>query len=368
LKVRELSKYIFTFVLVALTLSCVGTSSGFTPEEVYFPLSKSDSISSTSKIRKLATTDSIVVFENLEKLQAIEINTHEDVWTVDDFQIDLDSEILFDGDVAVVKSRDKLLMVDAQGVKTFINLNNKRQGNIRLVAVAGNCIYIIRGSGWELEVYDISTNNMIWDVWTGRGTTQVFYEPVSNIAYVTNPQSVRAFDNYSGKLLWENEMSVNQSAYANGVLYLADTEMNSKKYSIAAIDVGSQKLVWKKEYPADSEVYIYGLSIFGDIMIMSTRYGNFAFDISNGDSKWQFTNGDIFYTKPVLFENYLYTNGASRKVYAISIENGNIQGYVRLESDSFWPTPSYDAKSGVYLLPNGIAFKTEENIVFYSPK
>jgi outer membrane protein assembly factor BamB len=357
------------FPLIFLFLLIVGCSSAdFVPENVDFPLAQSKSFSPGAQIRKIGVADSFIVLEIMDKLQAVDLNTNKVIWRIDDFQMDLDSDILFTDDSTVVMSQHDIVVIDFQGKTKFLNLSGERNQNIRLLSAVGNYVYVISGGNWDLEAYDIAANKMIWNVWTGRGNTQVFYEQASDIAYVANSNSVRAFDNASGKMLWRYTVDIDKSAYSNGILYISAKPFKSETYSITALDVDTQTVIWKSEFVAPLGMEIYGLGIYGDLLVLNSRNGLFAYDIKEGNLKWQSQDKDIFYTSPVVLDETLYAKGSSKKIYALSLESGNFKGYVRLEPEPFIGEPTNEAESGVYIYQDNIVVQTKNKIVVFSPK
>lgn len=354
-------------LLLPVLLGC--SSSKFIPEEGNFPLTKLKTYSPGKEILKFGLSDSYLVIETIDSVQGVDTSTDKILWEEKNFSIDNDSDILFGNGYAVLMSYDEIFIADKNGRKTFLNLNPKRTDNIRLVAFSQNYLYVIRGNLWVLEVYDVLENKLIWETPTGRGDTDVYYLPTTNTVYVVNNSSLRAFDNTTGILLWNQDLRKNKSAFANDVLYIAKTELNSEKYTIMAFNVMSHKIIWQKEFDSDAEMYIYGLDLFRDTLVMTTRYDYFAFDINEGNLKWKSSLDDIFYVKPVLVDKVLFAIGSSRSVYAISLVDGHTIGFVRLESDSsLVGEPSYEARSGVTLSHDGIAFKTKNSIEFYASK
>ena len=151
--------------LIVLLLPVLGAcfSSSLVFEEENFPLTQTDNLSAGETIYHLGTSDSALVFDTLNSVQGIDVDKHTVDWKVDGFSANVDSEILFSDNYAVLMSDDAILLIDNQGQKTFLNLNERRRGNIDLAAVHGNYIYVIRGGFWDLEVYDITTNKMLWE-------------------------------------------------------------------------------------------------------------------------------------------------------------------------------------------------------------
>ena len=357
--------YIFVLSFLLLVLSSCSSSS-FIPEEHNFPLVKSKSIDLNEDIGTIAVSDSFLVFETPNTLQAVDINTDKTLWALNDFNLDPESEIMFSNDVTIIMLHNDVLLVDSKGNQIFLDLNRELSQNIDLIAVYKNFVYIIRGGGWTLEVYDISKNKLLWGTSTGRGGTQVFYDNSKDVVYVTNVSSIRAFNNGAGELLWQYDIRIDESAYYNDVLYICETLFDDKTYQVTAFEVKSQKVLWEYESASSLGMYVQKCSVFKDTLIINTSTGLYLMDIRDGKSVRHILGSYGFYQSPVSFNDITYVKGLNKAVYAISLESDNVEGYVQLEPSPVLGAPSEDFK--VFLYKDGIIFKAKNEIVFYAPK
>lgn len=363
-RMKQKNIYVFLTFLLLILSGC--SSSSFVPEEHNFPLVKSKSIDLNKDIGIIAVADSLLVFETPNTLQAVDINTNKTLWALNDFNLDPESEIMFSDDMTIIMLRNNVLLVDNKGSQTFLNLNRELSHNVNLIAVYKNFVYIIRGGGWTLEVYDISKNKLLWKTPTGRGGTQVFYNETEDIIYAANIYSIRAFNNSNGELLWQHDIRINQSAYHNDVLYVCTKLFEGKTYNVTAFDVKAQKILWEFASIAPLGMSIEGCNVFESTLIMNTNNGIYSFDIKDGNNNRWVLGTYVFDEPPVLFDNIIYVKSLNKTVYAISLESLDVEGYVQLEPPPTFGAPVEDMK--VFVYKDGIAFKTEDKIVFYTPK
>lgn len=359
-----MKKKIYNIVLLFLFLGACSSSS-FTSEEENFPLKQSLAFTSSEDIYSIGASNNVLIFSTFGTVQSVDTPTFETIWKIDNFL--LNSEIAFTDGYTVLMSNEEVLLISDKTEIRRLNLSEKRKNNIELTAI-GNYIYVVRGGFWDLEVYDILENKMIWDVKVGRGGADIYYEPSLDIVYVVTYSAVSAFQNSTGNLLWEREIKVDFSAYANGMLFLVKDDSVSRKYTILTLDTSTGGEVWRSEYKYSLPIYVEGIGIFQDTLILNAHYLLVAFDASNGLYKWETSeNNAVFYTKPVLLRENLYIKGSNKKVYAVSLNDGEIIGSVQLEPYmNIGLMPGYEADSGIYLYRDGIVFKTRDSIVYYA--
>ena len=353
--------------IILITVSCGVPTSESEKTEFNFPLSQSVVVQVNHDIEKMAISDIWVAIATPSKLTAIDITSNTTIWTLDDFLLDKDSDLQIVDNALIATTYNEVLVVDEAGHKQSINLKPSTEDVVQLVGVYKNYLYVIRGANWNLEVYDIAKNTYLWETWAGRGQTDVFYDPQTGVVYVITSRSVSAFENSSGKLLWQQQANIKHSSFDSGILYLCEKTDNSKTYDFIALDVSDHhKELWKKEFSVGAGEEIYQLSVIQNILVATTRYGYLAIDKNNGDQIWR-TNlvvDDIFYNKPVEFKGILYAKGSSGKIYAISLIDGSIIGYKLLEKNPTFQS-RYDASQSVFKLDDGIAVNTNKTILIF---
>ena len=99
--------------LIVLLLPVLGAcfSSSLVFEEENFPLTQTDNLSAGETIYHLGTSDSALVFDTLNSVQGIDVDKHTVDWKVDGFSANVDSEILFSDNYAVLMSDDAILLI-----------------------------------------------------------------------------------------------------------------------------------------------------------------------------------------------------------------------------------------------------------------
>jgi len=301
------------------------------------------------------------------KVTAWDVETQKTLWSIDlPVRADKDSEFQISNDILIAASTDQIFLVNKLGEKEELNLLSEGENIVRLVAIYPNYIYVIRGYDWRLEAYDISQNALLWTTYVGRGGCDVFYDASKNIAYVTTrDKSIHAFDNATGKVVWEQDRSSLHSAFEEGILYTVEHTNDTNTFQFSAFDVESQKELWKKDITPIT--HVYKLTIIDKFLIASERAGLIALNKSSGDEVWQTDTGEPFYTRPVEFDDIIYAKGLSRAVYAISPANGDIIGFVKLEKTRSIQ-PYYESIAGVFKLKDGIVLNTRNAVLIYKNK
>lgn len=362
-------KKIRTVILLFLltTSSCYNYSEN-KKQEGEFPLVESLTINVNESIQQLAISDDWAVVETPGKLTAIDITTQDTLWTLDDFSPDVDSQFGITEDIFTTVSYERILIVDRTGERKTVDLDPNGGDIIQLISTYPDYLYIIRGHSWNLEVYDISNNILLWETGVGRGQTNAFYDSQSGIAYIVTPRTIKAFENSNGKLLWERKTNVRQSFYDNGLLYLVEQSDNQGNFKFVAVDGGDGHEFWSKGYPLGKDIEICQLSLVQNMLVATTRFYYLAIDKNNGNQLWQSQEiDDIFYHSLIEYDKVLYARGSSGKLYAISIADGAFIGTVFLEENPRFQS-RYESSKKVFKLIDGIAISTTEKIIVWKSK
>lgn len=335
-------------------------------DESTFPLKQFLTLPIEGDIQEIAVSDTWIAIHTLDKIIAIDIDTQKTLWSRNFSVITYGEGFLMNGDTLVAASLDQIVLMGKLGEEKVINLDPGGGSITKLVAVYPNYLYVIRDPKWTLEAYDISKNILLWKTIVGRGgADEVFYGSPNNIAYVSGGP-VRAFDNSTGALLWEQKGNVWRSAFDAGVLYIFEEMNGDDNYRFAAIDVENQKELWEKDIIIPSSSSVYKLTIIDDLLIASTN-DLIAMDKYTGQQVWKTGVGYTFYTSPVEFNGIIYAKaGSNRAVYAISPSDGSVTGYARLENVSLFD--GENITDSVYKLEDGIAINTKNAVVIYKKK
>ncbi len=356
-------------VLLIILPSCGSNLETRTPVDSDFPLKQVQIFPATEAVEKVAVSDTWIATYSSGKVTAWDVETQKTLWSIDlPVRTDKDSEFQISNDILISASTNQIFLVNKLGEKEELNLLSEGENIVRLVAIYPNYIYVIRGYDWRLEAYDISQNALLWTTYVGRGGCDVFYDASKNIAYVTTrDKSIRAFDNATGKVVWEQDRSSLHSAFEEGILYTVEHTNDRNTFRFSAFDVEGQKELWKKDITPIT--HVYKLTIIDKFLIASERGGLIALNKSSGDEVWQTDTGEPFYTRPVEFDDVIYAKGPSFTVYAISPSDGDVIGFVQLESENpIFAQPKYEVLTGVYSLKDGIAVNTRNAVVIYKAK
>ncbi|MBV6451186.1 MAG: Outer membrane protein assembly factor BamB [Anaerolineales bacterium] len=359
-----MKRIIFVLLSLIAISSCGSKKTLATPLELNFPLRQSAIWPFDEEVRRLAVSDTWFAVQLFGKIVAVDIDTRNVLW-YRNFAADIYSEFQILNDVLVVASENQIITIDRGGNEKEIRLEATADeiNIVKLVSVTENYLYVIRGSKWTLEAYDIPKSILLWRTIVGRGGgDDVFYEPQSDIAYISGGP-IQAIDNRSGSLLWKQDGNVLNSIYLGGVLYVyeqIDSEGNSR---FAAFDVGSLKWIWNKHIALDPSASVNRLGIIDDLLVASA--GNLiALDKISGEKIWSVDVGESFYASPVKYADTLYAR-AGDNLYAISPVDGKVLGFVRLENSNLFTAETF---GDIYTIEDGILFSNSNFVFMYKPK
>src|SRR5687768_11826684 len=349
-------------LILPIMLSCM-LYSPLTLGEFDFPLNKAFTIPVDGNIIEIAVADDWIAVHTYKKITAIDMDTKEILWSLDFPVISWGEGFLMNNDVLIAASPEQIMVMNKLGEKKEINLHSDVKTITRILAVSSNYLFVL-GGGWVVEAYDISNNTMLWRLNVDRGMGKLFYDPLTNVAYVTTDDSLRAFDNSSGELLWEMKGVSGQGIFfGRGVLYLPAASNLENAFRFTAIDAASQEKLWEEDIVRPPNYKVFEEMIIDNLYITSGN-GMLAIDTTNGERVWTTPSvGEELYTVPIKFGEAIYVQGETGAVYAISPNDGTVIGYVRLEDIGF-----DSAGGGVYALKDGIVFSTRNEIVVYKAK
>lgn len=326
-------------------------------QETNFPLKQYKVFEVRSSIQNVAAADTWFVIQSPSTLMAVDINTGKSIWTKYNFLSDIESEFLILNDTLYVSSYDKMLTVDKFGNEESINLNSNTGDVIRFIAKYDNYVYLIRGPLWILEAYDISQNNFLWKLSVGKGQTSVFYDKDSGTVYIVTVDSVIALNNKTGIELWQRRRKTTYSTFDMGIIYLCSQFYDSSIYKLDTLDTETQNRTWENEIKLQDSVEVHDISVIKNLLLISARNSILALDKTSGEFFWRSSFDDIFYTKPIEFNDILYTKGSSGVIYAISLANGSVLGYKETIKNEF--------VTGIYRLSDGILFNSDTTVYIY---
>lgn len=361
------SKKTIIFTISVFLFSCKSEDKQY-PVNVKFPLVETSSFDLKSTIENVAVSDAWMAIQTSDSLRAIDINSLTTLWEMP-FRVDnsmVNQFLIIEDSFLVAASKDEINLIDKAAKVTAINLSSSEEDVWKIIAVYPGYLYVLRGPNWILEAYDIDKNILLWKAVVGRGGTNVFYDSNSKTAYVTTrDNSIRAFDNSTGAVLWKQDGKAIYSAFEAGILYFCETTNVEDTYQISAMDVFTQKVLWRTK--VEDVDAVYKLTLYDNLLVVSTRRGIIALDKYSAVQIWHSISEDAFLAAPSGVNGVLYVKGASHTVYGINPNTGDVVGYIMFEGNSIIQ-PSFEARGELYSIPNGIAFFTGNKLFFYKAK
>jgi outer membrane protein assembly factor BamB len=360
---KKILKWLILLSFVSLA-SCTSTSPPLGNYD--FPLSQHVSIPIGENIEEIAVLDSWIAVGTTNQIIAIDIYTYKQLWSRK-FSVINYSEPGFRviGDDLVAASLDEVIVINKFAETREINLDLNGNTITYLAGASPNYVYIIQGPKWTLDVFDTSKNELIWKTDVGRGSEVVYYDPVRDTLYAPTNGLIIAFDNSTGRLLWQKDGDVWKSTFEDELLFTFEDVNNNDGFRFLATNIESQDEVWEKSVVFEASNDINYLKILGDQLIAGSGRGLIAYDKLNGSEVWHILEREErFNTPPVELGGILFVKAASNTVYAVSPEDGVIIGSLKLEEpDSF--EKNFQIYAGVYKLEDGIVFNTRNEILVY---
>jgi outer membrane protein assembly factor BamB len=355
------------FLVLLFVMTSCNTNPQPVPIEVNFPLKQFSSISSESIIQKIAVSPSWLALYRQGEIVAFDVETGTQLWSKSvTISPGSDDEFSIIGDTLVTASDHDVIQIDRSGQERRLALRTGEKTIIRIAAVYSPYIYVIRGPDWILEAYDTSKNLFLWEVLVGRGGTDVFFDQVSKLAYITTrDHGILAVENTTGNILWKGPEGFLHSAFATDVIYGVQHGAGKRSLRLSAFEIGDQKKAWETE--DISTRFVYELTLIRDLLIASEREGLAAFDQHTGKLLWQADVGAPIYTRPIEVDNIIYARDSNQTVYAFSPEDGSIIGFAKLDQAS-WIKPKFEALAGLHGFRDGLVFNTRHLIYFYEPR
>jgi outer membrane protein assembly factor BamB len=335
------------------------TSSNFPMKEVWS--SKFD-----FAVYKLGVADDWIVVGQSTSLTAIDTESGQTLWKMD-IILDLDSLLPISDDLLITASKNQLLVVDKTGqTVSTIDFDPKR-GSVEIVGAYSHFVVVKRVPPYTLEIYDIESEKMIWEVQIDRGGESINFDPVTNTVYITSSRFVGAFDAVDGNSLWKKSTVARTAILDSGVLFYHWENEGGKMGYISAIDAQSSNLLWEIEMPFEIQDHIYDLSICDNYLVANTNFGMIVFDNKDGNELWRFNTTEFHYSNPVCMDKTLYARGYSTsKIFTFSLDGGYYLGVLNLGSPSLFDVshPEYELvyKSGEFLI-----FPYENTVYAYHP-
>ena len=321
----------------------------------------------TDNIYSMAAGDDWLLVSDTKGILALDIADGHVLWRKDYFPY---------GETGVLMINNIAYATDSSTVKAFtksgrellsFDLKKPNDSEAQIVTGSDKYILLLRAQSWNLEVYDLSTKELLWHQYAGRGGGEVFFNSSSANVYLVNANSVKAYDITNGALKWELPGNFYTSTY-NGQfnLYLfnkQNTSLSDYLGTFESYDINNQKQVWSTTFSGR----IHKMNIQGNLLLASTESGILAINSLNGEVVWSALSTEEFYSKPIMVNNIVFTKGAlSKKIYALT-ENGVNIGYLQVERERENGQPYLDYVSGLYKSNETLIVTTDSKVLAYRP-
>lgn len=282
---------------------------------------------------------------------AIDTESGEEMWTMN-FALDIDSQLNISDGLLITASTTQLLVIDKSGRRISTIDFDPRRGSVQIVATYSHYVVVKRVPPYVLEVYDIESRKLAWEVAIDRGSESVNYDSSTDIIYITSSRFVGAYSATNGNLLWKITTVARTGVLDSGKFYYY-SESSQDMGRISAMNSLDATQLWIIAVPLKIRTAIYNLTIVGNLLVASTDYGLITLDKNSGNELWQSETNDFFYGDPILFDDILYSRGTNTNtIYAINPENGIYLGYLYLGSPGIISHREYELiyKSGNFLI------------------
>jgi outer membrane protein assembly factor BamB len=266
-----------------------------------------------------------------------------------------------------VAEKSQIDVIDKTGKLVYkVNLALQEESE-QILAVYSDYIFVRRFPSWNLEVYNMWTGIMVWDLVVHRATVTVNYDSATEIVYITTTNFISAREIATGNEIWRIDKVTRTGILDSGVLYYY-SETSADSGSISAVDIKNRDKTWKAEMLLKNRA-VYNLMIFDDTLIVSTDVGLIALNKKYGHEMWKSETKDFFYGKPVLINNVLYARGTdTRIIYAISPENGRYLGYLHLGHPPLLISTFHKEYDIVYKYGDLLIFPFEKTVYAFQGK
>jgi len=331
-------------VICSLLSSCKEV----TPPVIHgeFPLIPQWQFRSREKITGIAFSNDTLLLGTNNNIFALNPNDGELLWEKE-FGISPDKRkyAVNDNIIISVDSRS-ILSLNTQSKQVVpITTLDADNGGAEVIGLTENYIFVTRLLSWKVEVYNLLSGNLLWDVTVQRGGANIFPDINIGIVYIVTGRYIRAYDLDVGALLWEIERPeiINASFYQDGwILYVIN---HSDSSSIFALETNSMTDLWEVEL----EDQVNQIKFENNLIFASTGSGIVKLETSSGNIIWVSDINEEIFSSPILIDNAIYVNNnTSNRIYALSLETGKVIAYLELDGtaefihESSYPTELAD--------------------------
>lgn len=359
-------KTLFTSLLALIIVSCNLVQANQVIVNDEFPLVERWSFVSDSSVYGLAVSEGWVAIGKENGVSAVDAKTGHLLWDLD-FPLNVGSPLFISEGYLIVAEKSQIDVIDKTG-KLVSKVDLALQEESELIeAVHSDYIFVRRFPSWNLEVYNMWTGKMVWDLVVHRANVTISYDPTTELVYVTTTESISAREIATGTEIWKMAKITRTGLLDTNILYYYE-ETSANSGSIKAFDIQKLSTVWKTDSLIENRS-IYNLVVFNNMLIVNTNYGLIAFDEKDGREVWKSQTNDQFYGKPVMIDDILYVRGTDTKIiYAVLPENGQYLGYLHLGNPSLLISTFYKEYDIVYNSGDLLIFPFNKTVYAFEAK
>lgn len=189
-----------------------------------------------------------------------------------------------------------------------------------------------------ISIYDLRTGELLWHIINPEWRTSASVSLNRSELYLILWEEIRAYDVRTDSLLWSDTSNPWRSPYSvleDNILYLKTGE------GLGAFSIQNNKTLWLRE---DVEASRYPVAKQGDKLIVGTQFAKpVAMSASTGQTTWEALDvpSDIYQT-PLVMGDAVYIRSLFRnRIYALSLQDGSIIGYLQLGPRRIIGAPDY---------------------------
>jgi outer membrane protein assembly factor BamB len=213
-----------------------------------------------------------------------------------------------------------------------------------------------------ISVYDIRTGELLWRIINPEWRTSASASVNRRELYVLLWGELQAYDVKTGKLLWHDTNSAWRPSFSvldDDTLYLKSEE------GLGAFSIQENETLWLRE---DIDASRYPVTKQGDRLIIGTHFARpVAVNASTGRTVWEATEAasDLYQT-PLVMDDIVYIRSLFRnRIYALSLQDGSVIGYLQLGPRHIIAVPSYAYSLGPIRADSLIVFPVGKVLYAY---
>ena len=239
-------------------------------------------------------------------------------------------------------------------------VSDKDDQGFHLDSISENYLVVERSSNWDLQVYDLTTSNFLWDTTGKRGGAGVYIDEQHNLLILVGGSiSPRIFNLKTGELNSTQEsFATEYSAYDFPSVYYISTNEKRKLTVVNSLDINTMKKLWSLNLDGT----LFDMTLANDMLLVSGEYGLYALS-KQGDDLWTADNlGEGFNDRAVKIGEYIFAQGrGTKKIYAW-LDNGSLEGTISFPNKS-WVQLLTDKRRNIFPV-NQLLLVINNNVLY----